>query len=144
MSDVAAQPEAAQPEVVDQTAPAQPEAATTETATATEEAKQDAPVAAAEAGEKKVEETAADKTEESAAPKTMLRTTAQINKKDYAANRKFDPSVLPETDDPELIRHQVRRITFAAPLTKTRANHRRRWSSTLATATCHPISTYGV
>lgn len=39
---------------------------------------------------------------------TMLKTKARIDPKNFAVNRKFDPSVLPDTDDPNLIRNQVR------------------------------------
>ncbi|KAK3323448.1 hypothetical protein B0T19DRAFT_442950 [Cercophora scortea] len=39
--------------------------------------------------------------------KALLKTTATINREDYKKNRKYDPSVLPETDDPTKIRAQV-------------------------------------
>lgn len=37
----------------------------------------------------------------------MLKTTAQVNEENPNANLKFDPSVMPETDDPVKIRAQV-------------------------------------
>ena len=37
----------------------------------------------------------------------MLKTTAQINRENLKANKKFDPSVLEITDDPVKIRTQV-------------------------------------
>lgn len=37
----------------------------------------------------------------------MLKTTAQINRDNLKANRKFDPSTLEVTDDPVKIRTQV-------------------------------------
>ncbi|KAK3688563.1 La domain-containing protein [Podospora appendiculata] len=37
----------------------------------------------------------------------LLKTTATINREDYKKNRKYDASVLPETDDPTKIRAQV-------------------------------------
>jgi lupus La protein len=59
------------------------------------------------------EKSKSDETAENGKQKTpsagkMLKTKAQINKDDVNANRKFDPSVLPETDDPVKIRTQVR------------------------------------
>ncbi|KAL1883779.1 hypothetical protein VTK73DRAFT_8315 [Phialemonium thermophilum] len=42
-----------------------------------------------------------------ASPGTLLKTTAQLNKKAPSSNRKFDPSTLPVTDDPDKIRAQV-------------------------------------
>lgn len=39
----------------------------------------------------------------------MLKTTAQIDHKNYKNNRKFDPSSREVTDDPETIRKQVRK-----------------------------------
>lgn len=40
--------------------------------------------------------------------KPMLKTTAELNKESHAENVKSDPTALPETDDPVLIRGQVR------------------------------------
>ena len=37
----------------------------------------------------------------------VLKTSAREDHKDRSKNSKYDPSVLPETDDPQLIRNQV-------------------------------------
>ncbi|KAK1766845.1 La protein [Phialemonium atrogriseum] len=47
------------------------------------------------------------KTDEAKVSGDMLKTKARIDHKNRSSNRKFDPSVLPETDDPDKIRNQV-------------------------------------
>jgi len=50
----------------------------------------------------------------------MLRTMARADRKNYSANVKSDASVLPESDDPALIRTQA---SCLAPNSHPKANH---------------------
>ena len=70
----------------------------------------------------------------------MLKTKARIDHKNRSSNRKFDPSVLPETDDPDKIRNQVLSSGHA---TSYQANPMFRLSSTLEIAISPLISTCG-
>jgi len=85
-----------QPAVVDT-----PMAATTETESKPEAVKTTADTTTAAEQTDKAQNGAAN----SLAP--MLKTTAQINRENIKANRKFDPSTLEITDDPVKIRTQV-------------------------------------
>lgn len=85
-----------QPAVVDT-----PMAATTETESKPEAVKATADTTTAAEQTDKAQNGAAN----SLAP--MLKTTAQINRENIKANRKFDPSTLEITDDPVKIRTQV-------------------------------------
>lgn len=56
-----------------------------------------------------------DNTDETKPAGDMLKTKNRIDHKNRSSNRKFDPSVLPETDDPEKIRNQVYSSHHACP-----------------------------
>lgn len=110
MSDAAVTAEATQPEVaaapvesVDQSAPApskEEETATAEPAKESEEKKDEQNGAAA------TEATEATEAKNDTS-KAMLKTTGTIDRNTRANLSKFDPNVLPETDDPVQIRGQV-------------------------------------
>jgi len=53
------------------------------------------------------EDAVTTKTKEGEQPVGMLQTTARGDPKNYSANVKSDPSLLPESDDPGEIRKQV-------------------------------------
>lgn len=100
MSDAAVTAEAVQPEVaapvesVDQSAPPKEETTTAEPSKESEE--------------KKEEQNGAEATEvKKDTSKPMLKTTGTIDRNARANLSKFDPNVLPETDDPVAIRAQV-------------------------------------
>jgi hypothetical protein len=64
----------------------------------------------------------------------VLKTSAREDHKDRSKNSKYDPSVLPDTDDPQLIRNQVTfRTSQGYPIFTNTVF--KRSSSTLATAT---------
>ncbi len=90
MSDAAAIAEAGQPEVVDNATTAVNQDSGSSNVT------NDNDVAAKD-GDGKTDK-----------PAGVLKTTAKIDPKNHSANRKYDPSVLPESDDPQIIRNQVR------------------------------------
>lgn len=78
----------------------------------TVKAEEDAPTSKAEEAEAKDTKTnGTEKERENNGVRTyedgVLKTSAIEDLKDPRKNNKYDPSVLPETDDPQLIRNQV-------------------------------------
>ncbi|KAK4193852.1 La protein [Podospora australis] len=106
-ADVVAVPEVK----TEETTPVVAEPAQTEVkAETTDAAVADAPAVKEEAKDVAMTDAAPEETSvktEETQPAKLLKTTAKINHEDHRKNRKYDPSVLPETDDPDKIRAQV-------------------------------------
>jgi lupus La protein len=144
MSESAAEAGAAQASEAPTVVPEAKPEGTTEAAIVAEQPEKDGGAAedvTAKAGGEADGAQADDADEKTKSSGGMLKTKARVDHKNSAANSKYDPSVLPDTDDPEKIRNQVCPNDYAAP--PSLANPLSRLSSTLATPIFLMINTCG-